>query len=322
MLQQWLASGDPRLIAWAAYFAEKTQDHPSMDTMERMVREQLVSPSPGQPYSMYGYDPSRLAISAMLDALIQGGRPVSPGTIRAIEEDFPTHAALLAHQLPLEESRELLRGWFSSERGDWKAQMLARLAAMMLAAQPDPTLVGPIVAKSEEHLTIYLVATNNSGFGLGGSVTCGDSIGVPYPVGWPYVYTYELSENDSSAHGELIRVDDDVIGYKRYVATQGHGSCYFVQPLNAITRHRLIAHFLEISAQEMPWHPEERAKIVWQGQAAYSRQLGRAVEAEQKKLRQTVFQLRERGLLRADQQVMPKFSLDVKCMIKSCPLIQ
>lgn len=321
LLQQWLASGDPRLVAWAAYFAEKTQDIQAMATIETLAKDWPGLPGQGRPYSTYMHDPSRLAMLAMLDVLIQAGRSVPIGTITGLEGEFPVQAAFLVHHLPLEESQGVLRSWFTSDDGDWKTQLRARLAAMMLAERPDPSLVGPIVAKSEEHLTVYVFSTRTSIAPSGGGA-CGDSIGSFDLMGWPPVYNYELSENDANAQGELVRVEDDVIGYRRYIATHGHGSCYLVQPLNAATRHLLIAHFLEVSAKDMPWHPEESAAILWQGRATYSRQLGRVVEAEQKKLRQTVFQLRQRGLLRADQDVMPKFSLEVKCMIKPCPLTQ
>ncbi|QEE31001.1 hypothetical protein FTW19_25150 [Terriglobus albidus] len=315
MLQQWLVSRDPRLVAWAAYFAQKTQDPQTMAAIETLVQDWPVSSGQGRPYTVYFYEPSRLAMLAMLDALIQGKISIPVGAIAGLEDLFPVQAAFLARQLPREASQELLRRWFSSVNEN----LLTKIAAMMLADRPDPQLVGPIVAKSEEHLTIYVVSSKTS-IPLSGGGACGDSMGVHDPLGWPPVYNYELSEHDDNAEGELVRVDNDVIGYKRYVATHGHGSCYAVWPLNAVTRHHLIAHFLGVSAKDMPWHPEESSTIVWQGRAMYSRQLGRVVEAEQRKLRRTVFQLRQRGLLRPDQHVMPQFSLEVKCMIKPCPL--
>src|SRR6185369_6057036 len=109
---------------------------------------------------------------------------------------------------------------------------------------------------------------------------------------------------------------------------RGGRSCYFISPLNAVTRHHLIAYWLNISPGAMSWFPSESEFLVWTDKTDYERQLGHIVQEKQEKLRQSVLGLKQRNLLSPpsrlspDRQVMPRLSLNILCLMKPCPISQ
>jgi hypothetical protein len=72
-----------------------------------------------------------------LDALIQENAQVPVSTIVAIAPRFPAQAAILISRLPLSESRSTLGDWTLNNGGSWASGMLARIALMMLAKDPE-----------------------------------------------------------------------------------------------------------------------------------------------------------------------------------------
>ena len=328
VLHQWLHSGDPRQIAWAADFARKTHDTQIISEMPPLIEHWATERDLGGNSQAM----QKLAITAMLDTLIQENAKAQIPLIDGIAEFFPAQAAILTARLPLSESRETLEDWASGANGTWGRRTLARIASMTLAKDPGPSrgfwkgnafgFVASTVAASEEELQIT-VSPVNRGHGGGAGALCGDSIGREAPFGWPQVYAYDLVENDPDAHGPVvIELDGDRIVSRRFEENRPWGSCCGVESLDASTRHRLIAHWLGVQEKDMSWQPVEDFTIAWTDKLAYERQLGRIVEAERKKLRATVETLRQRRLLTGAEAatIAPRLIVTVQCELDPCPL--
>jgi len=330
ILAQWLHSGDPRLIAWAADFAHRMHDAKIVAEMPALLEHWAIPQVIGDADSQAA---QRRAVTAVLDTLIQENVQVPIPAIDAVAELFPVQAAILIGRLPLSESRVTLDDWTYGETGTWTGRTLARIASMMLAKDPGPSrviwnqkdvgFVASVVAAAEEELQITVASTKTSHEG-GGGATCGYSMKRNLVRGWPQVYAYGLVEDDPQENAPvLVDLDGDRIVSIRAEENGGWGSCHGVQWLDPSTRHRLIAYWLGIKEKEMLWQPVEGFTIVWTGTAAYQRRLGEITEGQREKLHATVEALRQRGFLTEDEAatVAPRLIVTVQCEIKPCPLI-
>ena len=328
ILHSWLHSDDPRLIAWAADFARTTNDTEIIAEMPALLEHGIVP-------SRYGdkTQAERMATIAILDTLIQQNAKAPISTIKVIAESFPTQAAILISRLPLSESAQTLNAWILEATGTWNGRLLARVASMRIAKDPKSVrgiwignfggFVASVVAASEQELQIVVSSTNvGSGYGFGPA--CGDFVGRPPTPGWPQIYTYDLVENESQVNTPVVvELGGDRIVSRRFELNHPWGSCNGVQPLNASTRHRLIAYWLETPEKQMSWHPVQTFSIVWSNKEAYQQQLGEIVESQRNKLHATVKELQARGFLTEDEAsiVSPKLVVTIKCEIKPCPLM-
>jgi hypothetical protein len=328
MLELWLHSGDPRLIAWSADFTRRTPDPKILAEMPILLVHWNMPPA-------YSGDETqaaqRRAIFAILDALIQTNAVVPIPAINAIAPNFPVQAAILIARHPLAESRTTLGDWTLGSTGP-SAKLLARIASMMLATDPKGSqsiwngdtmgFVASVVAASEAALRITVSSTNTVEE-LGITGTCGDAFGHDLSSGWPVVYAYDLLENDpQTTTPVLIELDGDRIVSRRTPENGGWGNCYGVKWLDPTTRHRLIAHWLGVAEKDVSWQPLEPFTIVWAGKADYERQLGAIIESQREKLRATVETLQQRGFLTEGEaaRVAPRLIIVVQCDMNPCPL--
>lgn len=167
-------------------------------------------------------------------------------------------------------------------------------------------------------MRITIRETDGIGGGIGGGA-CG--VGRAPTPGWPEVYFYILEEHGNGGT-PVVELDGDEINARHIKENSGWGSCYGVEPLDAVTRHRLIAYWLGISSNDMVWHPAQSFTIVWTSKAAYTRQLGEIIDSQRHKLRDTAEQLRDRGFLTEDEakRVTPRLVVHLECAITPCPL--
>ena len=325
-LHRWLYSGNPLLVAWAAYFAHKNHDATIIAEMPQWLEKWPMPPAFVIPEQKdeHQRDLSASPVLAVLDTLIQENAQVSIPAINAVAASFPAQAAVMISRQSLSESRFTLGEW--TFRGD---PSLVRIATMLLAKDPKVSFdqwvggkfgfVGSIVADAESQLKIT-IAADSAPRGLGGSRTCGDGVGWKFPPGWPDVYVYDLVENSSDANGPLIvDVGGDRIATRRYPVNRGGGSCHYPERLNAYTRHRLIAYWLGVKREDMAWQPVEPVTIRWTNKADYEQQVGKIVESQRQKLQATVDGLRQRGVL-TGLGAPPKLVVTIECDIRPCPL--
>jgi hypothetical protein len=331
VLHQWLHSGDPRLIAWAADFARRTHNAKIIAEMPALLEHWTIPRTYATDQSQIA---QRRAVVAVLDTLIQENAHVPIPAIDAVAEYFPCQAVILISRLPLSESRGTLGDWAVGGMGSWSDRTLARVASMMLAKEPGGVqgywngdlmgFVASVVGASEEELYITISSTDTR-YDLPVSHAFGESIGRGVSLGWPRVYTYDLVENDEQEANApvVVDMDGDRIASRRFAENTPWGSGYYgVQWLDPSTRHRLIAHWLGVKDNEMTWHPVEPFTIVWTDKTAYQKQLGEIIEVQREKLHATVEALHQKGLLTEGEahMVAPRLFVTVHCEIKPCPL--
>ena len=146
--------------------------------------------------------------------------------------------------------------------------------------------------------------------------------------GWPQVYGYDLVEFDRQQTplqtGSHVVTDlgGDRIVARRFEENRRPGSCYGVDTLNDITRHRIMAYWLGVRPAEMNWQPRSDESIVWTNQASFERKLGGLIDEQRAKMKETIARLRERGLLGDEDayQISPKITVSIECDIDPCPL--
>lgn len=330
-LHEWLESGDPRLIAWAADFARRTHDASLLAKMPSFLEH---APMPATTGARWGYE-YRHSLEAILNALIDEHVPVSTQTVRAIAAEFPAQAAILALHLPantpsqLREQSDLMNQWFRNGENGYGTPMLTRIAAMHLAEEPTPEFVEQIVTRSELRLEISIVEPGH-GFGASLGSSCGDNIGLPLDKGWPQVYTYHLSEHSEPTtktmeyETQLLDLAGDRIVFERTHENAPWGACtgVIVEPLNSTTRHRLIAYWLGKTSTDMLWQPQEKEFITWENRHDYEQELSNIVEARRGALTASVDALVARNLIRKDHagEAQPRLVLNIACRISPCPL--
>lgn len=328
-LRQWLHSADPRLIAWGADFARRNHDAALVAEMPPILEHWTMPPPHGGDETQAA---QRRAVLAVLDALIQENASVPVSTIQVIAPAYPGQAAILIGRLPLSASRSTLGDWTYGATGIWSGRTLARIASMMLAKDPLPSMVvwnqgmvgfvASVVDASEDNVRISVRADNSVGPGIG-KVTCGDSFGHQPAPGWPQVYIYDLDEANKRKVSEqvVVDLDGDQIFFRRLKENEGWGSCGGgVEALNPSTRHRILAHWLGVPENEMSWKPVEAFTIVWTNNTAYQNELGKIIGSERLKLYDTVEALRHRGFLRENEEAMPRLVVTIRCDIKPCPM--
>lgn len=325
-LHQWLRSGDPRLIAWAAYFARKTHNRQVLSEMPEMLTHWASQ----RLFENNGVI-DEYAVMAMLDALIHEKVPTSAPSIGAVADFFPAQAAILATRLPESESRSMLNGW-AGLYGDesWNKGSLKRVATMILAQHPDPKLVAQIVSSSEAEIHVQVRATDAKwGMGQGGGIG-GGTFDHGNFLGWPPLYTYVLDEEQtskgcSSATSQLIvNLAGNCILANRTSEDRAGLSQSHVEQLDAVTRHRLIAYWLGIKPEDMSWQPENYVTIAWTNKAGYEQKLGARIEAERRKMEETIDALGERGFVFYHTvyapPITPRIVVTVECDLNPCPL--
>jgi hypothetical protein len=320
-LHQWLHSGDPRLIAWAADFAQRSHNASILAEMPGVLENWTAPADPLVPTAPL------IAKAAILDALIQENSQVPVEAIRAVPRQLSDQAVLLASRLPLSDSIALLVDWATDTDG-----ALERVAKLILAKDPQATrglwnqnglgFVASVIAASEEHLTIA-VSSKPEIAARTGEGGCGDTLGSrPYPA-WPTVYGYQLAEGQPQA-GDItvVDLDGDHIGVRRYGWWAAFGQCDGVPRVDGSMRHRLLAYWLGMPSTAINWQAEEDRNIVWTTKPAFDEERSELIRIEQEKLHDTVEALYQRGLLTAEEAaaVSPKLVVTVKCEIDPCPL--
>lgn len=338
MLDQWLHSGDPRLVAWAADFTRRKHDTAILAEMPDWLEHWPMPPIYAPPeWESTRLD--RLPTLAVLDALIQENASVPISAINTVALTFPVQAAVLIGRHPLSESRPALEQWARDvkARGNGSQRVLARVALMMLAKDPGPSsrfwyedpfqplgLAGSVVAASEVKLRITVNGTGAARDLMGGGL-CGDSEGRKPSPGWPPVYGYELLEDrPSTEQVPVVELNGYSLTAWRYESNgAGLGSCHGSNWLDAdYIWHDLIAYWLGVKPQDMTWWPVQNFGIKWTSKAAYQQRLGEIVETERQRLCATVAALQQRGFLSASDAavVMPKIVVTIECDLTPCPL--
>ena len=322
-LDNWLHSGNPRLIAWAADFARRRHDGKILADIPPLLQHWSMPPLAG------GYEEQaaqRRAVLALLDCIIQENVKAPLPVIEAIAQEFPAQAVLLIQRIPLKSSQSTLMDWTFQHDAPISGGR-SQAAAMILAATPDSDFVYHVLGGLVQHVTIRIIP-RGSGFGYGsGSTSCGDSFGLPPTPGWPVVYTYHLEQRDGSSRNEssntipIVKIGNRKMEALRYEENRGWGECTTPQS-DASFRHELVAYWLGIEPEKMTWQPDQTFDVVWTTRSAYEREVGAQIEEDRVKMSRTLQQLLNRRLI--DEKMIdgsfPQISIRIECDVTPCPL--
>jgi hypothetical protein len=302
----WLKSGDPRLVAWGAYFAGLKRGDDSTAQLLRLVDNWK------EPSKVAQGGIGQAAMSEVLDALIQQRREVAPRQLASIAGSFPAQAAILASRIPIADATPMLLAWYGDGANN-NGSRLDRVAAMMLSKAPPQGFAAGIVAASSERLSISVVDGGGFGSGFGGGCLCG--LAMRDRTDWPPIFVYRLEENKAgSTDPVLIEAGGDRITYHRAEEGGGGGGCGTgVGPLDDRARHDLLAEMVGLNKEAMPWKEQESASIQWSDGESFLRDLQNLEANEEAKLHETVEALFEKGLLTANEvnSLRPKLLITV-----------
>jgi hypothetical protein len=309
-IQTWLNSGDPRLVAWGAYFARVNADDQATPAMLNLA-ENWTPPESDRD------EAGRAEINAMsdvLDTLIVRNKNVPPVALSAIASSFPNQSAILASRLPISEATPLLLTWYDMRNSEHPSPF-PRIAAMLLSKAPPPGFAASVLAESEETLHVTVVSGNYGvGGGLGSSGGCGDGGGGAPQTGWPPLFFYGIEENAPHSHNPvLVRAGGDTITYVRIDQHTGWGSCFYPHPLTASTRVHLVVQMLGGDTKKIPWAVERQDSITYESDSQFLRELQDRVTQEEDQMRETARDLYVRGFLTGDEadSVRPKLVVTI-----------
>jgi hypothetical protein len=307
-IRQWIESGEPRLIAWGAYFAAEDNVGSALAPMLELVDDWRTPANAGDAAPSDAVNERQDAMAAVLDALIRRNVVVPPESLLAIGDSFPAQAAILATRLPIGDATPLLQSWYR-ERNDGKQPGLARLAAMMLAKSPPPGFAASVLAETEDHVQVTVVDPGlGFGSGSGGSYMVGG--GIPRRPGWPLIYRYAIEENSQEiAHPLLIETGGDRITYQRTLEGSPRLS---IRSLDDETRQHLLLEMLGGNRAALEWTTQQEIQLEWEGPANFLTDLRDLVDAEEAKLRETVEEFADMGLLSPDEAALVRPRLSVR----------
>jgi hypothetical protein len=313
-----LINQEPRDVALGAWEVNRRQDDSFLPTLEQLVERW----DPAQRHRLD--DPGQFdAMTVILDTLIERNAAVSPAGVAAISYGFPDQALILAARLPEDDAEPLLLAWYENgQHLDRTAQdaeganqlMLARVSAMMLTKMRPQTIAASLLASSVERLVVSVPNQGASGVerciaGCNVPPKCAEEpVDEPQP-GWPPIFQYTLEESTlpgqvaprGSADPLRIEEGGDRITYRRVRAEVHLNYCRSPQPLNAETRHHLLAAMLGINDRRMPWAIQMDLTLPWQFDQQFLSELGTEVEQEQARLLAATNKYHSEGLITESQ---------------------
>jgi hypothetical protein len=275
-IQAWLRSGEPRLVAWGAYFARVHGDAAAVEPMAELLEQ--WTPADNQDADAGAQND---AMADVLDALIVRHGRASVEGLTAIASSFPDQAAILESRLPIKEATPVLLAWYEKRNSD--AHLLPRIAAMLLSKAPPPGFAASVLAEFEERVRVTVVS-GDYGVGYGGSysTSCGDGFGRGIPPGWPPLFSYGVEENKAATHDPvLVRAGGDTITYHRIDQHTGWGTCFDPHPLNASTRAHLFVEMLGKDAKSTSWAVDKNDNIPWEGSDHFLHALQGLIDEEE-----------------------------------------
>jgi hypothetical protein len=300
----WLGSGDPRLVAWGAYYAGQSKDPAAIAPMLELVTGWVEAENQSDPDGNLRVD----AMTDVLDALIQRNVTVPTEGVSAIAGKFPVQAAILAARVPAAERLPLLQAWYDA-RNDGPRYLLARVAAMSLSKSPPPGFAASVLAETADRYSVQVV-DGGEGWGGGSAGCCGAAL-VRRAPDWPPIYYYGLRENaPNSAAPLLIEAGGDRITYHRDLEPNG---CPGPRALDDLTRQHLLLEMLHGDRSALRWKVSQNPELEWAGPTNFQVDLGRMIDTEEGKLRATVEALSDKGLLSDEEalSVRPKLLVTV-----------
>jgi hypothetical protein len=127
-------------------------------------------------------------------------------------------------------------------------------------------------------------------------------------------YRKDPDHPNPPVYGSLVlEARNDLITYSRLEAGTDLNRCNLPSPLNAETRHHLLAQMLHIDDSQMAWAVQMNLTLPWENDQQFQSELGNQIESEETRLHETVEAFYARRLLSRSQMssIRPKLSVTV-----------
>lgn len=311
-LKDWLLSGDPRQVAWAAHDALLARDRNLMPDLLALAAgwqpvSRPVSDTSGPTELSPDQTDHRDAMLSVLDALIQMNVPVPADTLRALAPDFGNAVAVLVSRMSAEDSGPLSFEFYRAPTShDYGLQYVS---AALLSLHPLLGFAADLVSsiKVEAYINVVLPGVKPGGVGIGDGCIVPEDLHDDWPATGQYTLTHEKSD------GALLLVAGiDPIYALRKQSAQYLGDCPTVT-LGPEERRRLVAEMLNIPSEAIKWQVRPYITIEFRSLQQFDEDLMAFVEEQQTKYRETIAGLAERDLLTPSErdQCLPELILQL-----------
>lgn len=306
-INNWLASQDPRLHAWAAFWILRDGQSQFLPQLQSLIES--YSPI-GEPIPSTFRD-QHDAILVALDALIQLGGIVPPDAAASLVSEFPVQSMILLSRNGPDATAELLTIFRSVP--DSKMTWLA--AGNLLLQNRASGFAGAVLGTMTVHATVRIIDTERGvAEGWGGS--CASS-SPETRSGWPQTGHYSFANSDSgvTSGSILLANGPDPVYFNRLVdasyGVQAEGCGATVRFPDGMREHFLRA-LLYASADKPPLSSSPMQTIVWRGDTQFLNELRAFIESEQKAFARTGQDLIAAHLLTAEEAAASVPHLEIR----------
>jgi hypothetical protein len=303
----WIRSGEPRLMAWGAYYTQKMQDRALVAELVGATRQWQELPhrdwaqDSGPSEAWDKISQQQEAEGDVLATLIEMKATLDVDVLRRLAPDFAGPVTVMVARMPPEAVQGLLMEWFHLPvgRDAWYFNhSLQRVAAAMLALHPAPGFVHDLLQETRVRLVVEVVPPGG-GLMQGLSSEGGAGIALKAPrAGWPPLRWYFVREsyrgNDT---GAVLIPGIDPIRYGVSTQTAGFGPSW----LTNRTRGRLIAQMLGVKPAELTWGERREQMIRYQSDSQYLAEFNGILDAEEKGIAASLQSFQEKGMLLAEE---------------------
>jgi hypothetical protein len=314
-IKSWLHGGDPRLVAWGAHDALVAHDRDLMPDLLSLAGQ-------WQPLSRQNLENStelppeqadeRVAMVAVLEALIQMNVPVPADTLRTLAPDFGNAAAILLSRMSPEEAGPLAFEFYRSYNAHGYG--LQYVSAALLALHPTPGFAAHLLADIGVQASVHVVPP-----GWEQSVIKATTDGSCFSLSeiprndWPVIGQYALSKQKSDGAMLLVAGIDPIYATRKQSAEYLGDVCSMSWgvALGSGERFRLIAEMLSIPPQEIRWQTRPETYVEFHSPQQFDNDLLAFVQEQQAMYRATVASLAAHNLLTPleAEQCLPELDL-------------
>jgi len=302
----WLASGDPRTVAWGAWVALRDRRTELIPQMIALTKTYGIGAKP------YVATDGHKTMLALLDALIQLGVQMRARDAERLFPEFPIHSLLLLSHSSDDATFSLL----SIFEHNSEAPVVWAAAGNLLYQRQSPEFVADIWAGLTVHISLSVHGKEWGGFpGTGSAGSCGSGISPPAREIWPEIGTYAAT--GFGGNGEIVlAAGPDPVYYDRVV-----GGNYYRGPFQCgglatdldSMREHYFAGLLGLPPEDSSIRAHSQSQILWATDAKYAEELNAMVARQEAELEDTAKKLVKRNLLTDSLDVYhaPKIEIEI-----------
>jgi hypothetical protein len=315
MIETWLESGVPRMVAWGAHGAGAMHDENAVPELTALAgRWQPLVPSErnddGAPTLSKTQAETRDAMADVLDALVQMNATLPHSSLRDLAHDFPSETAIFLARMPASESADLRLGFFRDSSRD--TPTLRYVAAALLAREPQPGFAAELMSGIRVRITIQVISPGTTMGGYGAAGDCA-SIIEEQRDNWPPTPHYRLSLDKGAGDGELVGGAEPVYMQRMTGGSYSDHSCGDGIYLSDQRRQNLLAEMLGVKPDAIAWEVDIHHPIAFRSQKQYEADVLAFLNGEIEKQRTTATALADKGLITPGdvRDALPEIIVDV-----------